>query len=367
MKKSGILFILPFLLLGSCNQGKGTYTISGTLDGGQDGDSVFISAVSGNQLVPEQSTVIKDGGFTFKGQAATPAERYLVIKKLTGESGMVDFFVEEGKIKVSLDKESSAVTGTQNNDIYQELKDKIAKLENEMSGIQASMMDSSLSEDKKMEQLAKANAMEEQYTGLITETIKKNASSFAGAYLLKQYYYYLDTPSLEEICDNISPELIAKDEQIARIQSLVEVQKKTAVGKMFTDFEMDDPEGNKVRLSDYAGKGHYLLIDFWASWCGPCRQEMPNLKRTYEDFHSKGFDVVGVSLDQTKEAWIKGIKDLDLAWPQMSDVKYWDCEAAKLYAISAIPHTVLLDKDGTILARELRGDALYQKIKELTE
>ena len=124
------------------------------------------------------------------------------------------------------------------------------------------------------------------------------------------------------------------------------------------------PEGKTVKLSDYVGKGKVVLVDFWASWCGPCRREMPNLVEAYAKYKNKNFEIVGVSLDQSADAWKEAIKKLNITWPQMSDLKYWNCEGAQLYAVSSIPHTVLIDGEGTILARGLHGDELQEKIAE---
>lgn len=140
--------------------------------------------------------------------------------------------------------------------------------------------------------------------------------------------------------------------------------KITAVGQKFTDFTMQTPDGKEIKLSDYVGKGKVVLVDFWASWCGPCRREMPNLVEIYKKYKSQGFEIVGVSLDRDAEAWKKGIEQLHITWPQMSDLKYWDCEGARLYAVSSIPHTVLIDGEGTILARGLHGEELQEKIAE---
>ena len=120
-----------------------------------------------------------------------------------------------------------------------------------------------------------------------------------------------------------------------------------------------------MKLSDFIAKNKYTLIDFWASWCGPCRAEMPNVVAAYKKYQSKGFGIVGVSLDRDAEAWKKAIKDLNITWPQMSDLKAWDCEGAKLYGVRSIPATVLVDQEGTIIARNLRGDAIEAKLAEL--
>lgn len=125
----------------------------------------------------------------------------------------------------------------------------------------------------------------------------------------------------------------------------------TEPGNPFIDIEAPTPEGDTVRLSDYAGKGKYVLVDFWASWCGPCRASIPELKELYAKYHDKGFEVIGVSLDAKKDAWLKGIADLDIPWPQMSDVKLWNSAGAKEYGIKAIPCTILIDPDGKIVER----------------
>ena len=151
---------------------------------------------------------------------------------------------------------------------------------------------------------------------------------------------------------------------IRKLSQRITNLKKTAVGQPFTDFTVETEDGKKVSLSDYVGKGNYVLVDFWASWCGPCRREMPNLVEAYAKYKNKNFEIVGVSLDQSADAWKEAIKKLNITWPQMSDLKYWNCEGAQLYAVSSIPHTVLIDGEGTILARGLHGDELQEKIAE---
>jgi thiol-disulfide isomerase/thioredoxin len=136
-------------------------------------------------------------------------------------------------------------------------------------------------------------------------------------------------------------------------------------GEMFRDLTMQTPDGKNVSISDYAGKGKYVLIDFWASWCKPCRNENPNVVALYKDYKDKDFEIIGVSLDQNKDMWIKGIEDDGIAWPQMSDLKGWDSDAVAKYRIKGIPFTVLLDKGGKIIDINLRGTKLRDKIKSL--
>ena len=131
------------------------------------------------------------------------------------------------------------------------------------------------------------------------------------------------------------------------------------------DIALAAPDGKTIKVSDYVSKNKYTLIDFWASWCGPCRAEMPTVVKAYTDFHQKGFEVVGVSLDNDKDAWVKAIADLKMPWPQMSDLKGWDCEGAQLYNVRSIPSNVLVDQQGKIVAKDLRGEQLLKKLDEL--
>ena len=136
-------------------------------------------------------------------------------------------------------------------------------------------------------------------------------------------------------------------------------------GMKFTELEMNDLEGNPVKLSQWAGKGNCVLIDFWASWCGPCRQEMPNVVANYKKYHDKGFEIVGVSFDSNGDAWKKAVNDLGMTWPQMSDLKGWESIGAKAYGITSIPASVLLDGEGKIIGMNLRGEALGAKLAEI--
>jgi peroxiredoxin len=152
--------------------------------------------------------------------------------------------------------------------------------------------------------------------------------------------------------------------QIKTLKERVAVMKAVSVGKKAPDFTLSDVNGNPVALSSKIGP-KLLLIDFWASWCEPCRQENPNVVKVYNEFHKKGFDVVGVSLDHVKDAWIKAIADDKLTWTHLSDLQWWNSAAAKLYAVNSIPANFLLDETGTIIGKNLRGEALYNKVSEV--
>lgn len=147
------------------------------------------------------------------------------------------------------------------------------------------------------------------------------------------------------------------------INTKIKSMAASVVGAEAPDFTMSDPAGGQISLSDYRGK--VVLIDFWASWCGPCRRENPNVVKVYEKYKDKGFEIIGVSLDKTKSKWLKAIEKDNLTWPHVSDLKGWQNEVAGLYGVRSIPHTVLLDKDGKIIARKLKGHQLDRKLKEI--
>ncbi|MCD8184677.1 MAG: AhpC/TSA family protein [Bacteroides sp.] len=349
----------------ACTGGNKGYTVTGTVEGAADGDTVYLETIEGRQFVKLDTAVITNGTFTFKGQQDTVASRYISCK-LEGKDGMaIDFFLENGKINVNLSNgENDSAMGTPNNDIYQEIRVQLNGLDGQMMAIYNTMSDTTLTDDQRQAKGQEIDALENKKMEAVKASIDKNITNAVGVQLLKQNFYYMDVKELDPLMSQI-PAAYDNDDIIIRIKNNVEKMKATAVGQKFTDFEMQTPEGKDVKLSDYAGKGKVVLVDFWASWCGPCRREMPNLVEAYAKYKNKGFEIVGVSLDQNGEAWKEGIKKLNITWPQMSDLKYWNNEGARLYAVSSIPHTVLIDADGTILARGLHGDELQEKLAEV--
>ena len=359
MKKVIYLFATA-ALLAACSGNKG-YTVTGTVEGAQDGDTIHLVMMDGRMPVSLATAIVKGGAFSLKGTQDTAQVRYLTLHAPDHCTLAADFFLENGDIKADLREEGSTITGTPNNDAYQAIRNQVNALSSQMADIYEQMTDTTLTDEQRQ---AKADTMEdlqEQMMDAMKDGIKQNITNAAGIHLLKQNYYQMDIDELDPLMPQI-PAAYNNDETIVKIKENVEKMKATAVGQKFTDFEMQTPDGKQVKLSDYVGKGKVVLVDFWASWCGPCRREMPNLVDLYAKYKNKNFEIVGVSLDRDAESWKKGIKDLGITWPQMSDLKYWNCEGAKLYAVSSIPHTVLIGGDGTILARGLHGDELQEAV-----
>lgn len=185
----------------------------------------------------------------------------------------------------------------------------------------------------------------------------KDPASFVGA-----VYQYLEFDQLEKVCDPTTG--YYNEEAMAKPKKALAALKLRQPGSQYKDLTMNDLTGKEVKLSQWIGKG-YVLVDFWASWCGPCRAEMPNVVESYKRYHDKGYEIVGVSFDQKKEAWAAAVEKLGMTWPQMSDLKGWACAAHDVYGVNSIPSNILIDAQGKIIATDLRGEDLLNKLAEL--
>lgn len=367
MKKS-IYLLAAAALMTACAGNQQGYTLTGSVENAADGDTVYLAVPEGRKLVNIDSTTIQNGQFTFKGQQDSAIFAALTYRAADKKELSLKFFLENGKTQVYLSSSDDRVSGTPANDLYTPYREASNTVSKYMEQIMELMSDTTLTkeqmEEKKASLFKEYESADQALDSVRNEVMKQNIGNAIGAELLKSNYYAMSTEELDELLPQLAPSY-QQDERIIQITEQVAKAKLTAVGKQFTDFAMQTPEGKEVKLSDYVGKGKVVLIDFWASWCGPCRREMPNLVEAYKQYKGKNFEIVGVSLDKDGEAWKAAIKSLNITWPQMSDLKYWQCEGAQLYAVSSIPHTVLVDGEGVIIARGLHGEELQQKLAEV--
>lgn len=364
MKKLFFVATAGMLALASC-QDKAGYTIKGSIEGVKDGEVVYLQNFADGNLVKTDSAVVKGGTFEFKGVPdSVTVSRYVTY--MDGERQLTAMvFLENGNITLDMGKMENHVAGTLCNDAYQAFMTQFTTMNKEMTDLfQKLHTDSTLTDTQKKDlekQLAEKDSLG---TDMVLKSISKNIGNLVGVQLLTSYSDAFEPSKVQELIGQI-PASYASDPDVITLKKRVELLAKTAVGQKFTDFTMDTPEGKTVKLSDFVSANKYTLVDFWASWCGPCRAEMPNVIAAYKQFKSKGFGIVGVSLDNNAEAWKKGIKDLNITWPQMSDLKGWENAGAQLYGVRGIPATVLVDQNGVIVARNLRGDQLAAKLSEL--
>ena len=362
MKKLFYAALLAVLaVMAGCTE-KG-YKITGTVVGAADGDTVRVMIFSGNKLDTIHTTTVQGGKFSIVGQTDTVAYALVSYEGADAKEATGTFFLENGHIEMSLnpDEPLAEIRGTLLNDRECDLN-KAGYALNMQIQEAASEWNDSLSEEQVNGIRERIDRLTDQMLQLYKQFIVDNRTNYAGQYYLSSLAANFDEAFVKEQIEAI-PEA-DRTHFVREMVADMEKKASVAVGQPFIDFQALTPAGSPLSVADVARNAKVLMIDFWASWCGPCRAEMPNVKAVYEKFHAQGFDIVGVSLDEDADAWKKAIDELGMVWPQISDLQGWKSEGAKRYFVEAIPSTVLI-KDGKIAARDLRGDQLGQKVEEL--
>lgn len=343
------------------------YVVSGTVEGVPDGTKVYIAEMQGYfSFVPSDSTLVKNGRYEMKGQQKQPVLRFVMAVVDKSDPLMAQFILENTHITINLTKDpkTTVVIGGRDNELWAEFNKKEEDYNSKVEPTWKIANDSTKTQVERDSAQKKLDEFNKLQNAKHTQFLVDNIPSGVSSILLGYYYTQLDEPTLTKILA-LMKEKCPNDEVYREIVKEREITKKTGVGAQYTDIALNTPEGKLIKVSDFVGKNKVTMIDFWASWCGPCRQEMPNVIKAYNEYKEKGFAVVGVSLDNNKKAWKEAIQKLGIPWPQMSDLKGWQSAGAALYNVRSIPATILIDQKGKIIAKDLRGEELEIKLKEI--
>ena len=364
MKKS-VLFIFAVLALTACDR-KNSYTLNGEIGSSTlDGKQVSVYSINDDpSSMALDSAIIENGSFKLHGNVDSAGWYILMIKDVYGSQPIMKDFYTEGKLDVALSGNQLRITGGPVNDVFQNFEDEYTKL-----AINVAKMNEKLQADPENAELKKSfevayKNFETEVRAIAIKTVKENIGNPAGIHILQGTISLMNEAEIESIL-KLGDEKFLQDPFVKTIASQLVMSKKVEIGQPFVDLALFSPQGDTVTLSNYVGTGKYVLIDFWASWCGPCIRELPNLLECYKAYHDKGFDIVGVSLDEKSEDWKNAISKHKLPWPQLSDLAGWNSIAVSTYSFSAIPHTVLVDPSGIIIEKDLRGNALKEKLETL--
>ncbi|EHQ24515.1 TlpA disulfide reductase family protein [Mucilaginibacter paludis] len=343
------------------------FKITGKITGLTDG-KVYLEHTLNKQTFTD-STLAKNGTFVFEG---TTAEPLLYTVKIGNRQQKV-FFVENANITLTGSKDSlykASVRGSKTQDEYMDFYDVAWKPITAKAGDIYRRLAIANQNGKIKLDSASHKPFDDEFAALdqlnqtiVSQYVASHTHSVAAAVVIQDRFinfpnYDVAAKLFTLLTDNVKNSYYGKE-----VKARLDLASKTAVGKMAPQFVMNDTTGKAVKLSDY--KGQYVLIDFWASWCGPCRAENPNVVKVYQKYHAKGLEIIGVSLDGKKEAWLKAIHADKLTWQHVSDLKGWQNAVALQYGISAVPQNFLLDKEGKIIATNLRGKDLEVKMAQV--
>jgi len=359
-----IKFIITSLLIISCNSSN-DFTINGTIDA-DDGSKVYIlQADQNNQPFVKDSTIIKNSKFKFSGEAATPEISYFQVE---GINGYVLSIIESGKINAEIFKDSvstSLVTGTKSNNDFNKYRTETKSLVQNINKIAYDQQQAIFNNDLELASKLKKDLSRKEQEVILYEWdfLVNNTDSYMSALLLEVFMVEnkVNKDSIIEVFNTFTNRIKISNVGKNITDLLRQYEDPINIGELAPDFTAPSLDGGNITLSESLGK--VTLIDFWAAWCRPCRIENPNLVRLYKKYNSSGLQIIGVSLDRTKEQWEKAVSDDNLPWVHVSNLNFWNDPIARQYSIRAIPQSFLLDENGYVIAKDLRGLSLDQSVE----
>ncbi|MDI9365698.1 MAG: TlpA disulfide reductase family protein [Flavobacterium sp.] len=354
----------------ACNKGKSSYTISGKLSNVKSGDTVILQKWA-KEDKSDTAYADKDGKFTFTGSVAEPTPASLVVAS-TGQAvqSPTILFLEKGTITIGgtlegvngLTVNGGGTSNKENNTIQTILKSYYQPIKLLGDSLQAKMVNKDTTNVQALE--ARYMQLEQDQNNDVMHFIKTNTKSYVAAFYAFLFFNNSDnTVAIDSVYNKLDKTIQASYFGTKLKETSNRIKLADVIGKPAPDFTLQTPDNKLVSLSSLKGK--YVLVDFWASWCGPCRKENPNVVNAYNQFKDKNFAILGVSLDEDKAAWQAAIAKDKLTWTHVSDLKGWQSNAAVLYHVESIPANFLLDKDGKIIAKNLRGEDLITTLSSI--
>jgi peroxiredoxin len=360
-----LALILSLLIL-SCSNENG-FNLNGTIDAIDDTKVYILQADQNNQPFIKDSTTVKSNKFSFKGVSATPQISYIQVE---GVNGYVLTILENGSINAELYKDSiskSQVYGTKSNDDFVKYKSETKSLVEKMNTISSEAQDAIMNGDVEIAMKLDKDYKKKEQEVLLYEWdfIIDNLDSYMSALLLEVFMVEnkVNKDSIIDVYESFSNRIKVSDVGKNIADLLSQFEDPIEVGEVAPDFTAPSLDGSNVTLSQELSLNTVTLLDFWAAWCRPCRVENPNLVRLYKLYNNDGFNIIGVSLDRTKEQWEQAVEDDSLLWTQVSNLNFWNDPIARRYSIRAIPQSYLINQDGIVIGKNLRGDDLEEKIK----
>ena len=372
-----LAFLCPFLAMAQSKPAP--FEVKGSLKNmSQFADMAYLFYYTNGKSYQDSAKIVDDE-YTFKGTVAEPVQARIRVKYVAATApkpafvmgrDMYTFILEPATIKiVSTDSFSNVkVKGSESYKLFKELEEQSKPYNDNLQALSTQYGNyRKLKDTVNMNRVEKSldSLSEVQQEEVYGAYLKKNPNSPIAMIAMQSYAGWdINADKLEPIFNSFSSTVKNYPSAIA-FKADLETAKKTGIGKIAMDFTQNDTLGNPVTMSSFRGK--YLLIDFWASWCGPCRAENPNVVKVFNKFKDKGFHILGVSLDREgqKDKWLKAIHDDKLEWTHVSDLKFWDNAVSKQYGIKAIPQNLLLDPTGKIIGKNLRGEDLDKKLSEV--